>query len=62
MRIRILYAVILCLSLFPGCRQEQSAQDNWWQMRGLVLSTKELAEVESEFSISAPYVDFDVSD
>ena len=46
MRIRILYAAILCLGLFTGCRQERSGQDNWWQMRGVVLSTKELAEVD----------------
>ena len=46
MRIRILYAVILCLSLFPGCRQADTTHDSWWQMRGVVLSTKELAEVD----------------
>ena len=46
MRIRILYAVILCLSLFPGCRQAETTHDSWWQMRGVVLSTKELAEVD----------------
>ena len=36
----------LLLSLLCACSQTEPVQDSWWQMRGLVLSTKELAEVD----------------
>ncbi len=40
-------AALLSLFLLGSCaRTERPEDDCWWQMRGLVLSTKELAEVD----------------
>ena len=37
--------LLLCVLLALACKQS-AEEDSWWQMRGLVLSTKELAEVD----------------
>ena len=37
--------IVLCAFLATACK-ETVKEDGWWQMRGIVLSTKELAEVD----------------
>ena len=39
-------ALLLCALLTLACDRRPAQEDGWWQMRGLVLSTQELAEID----------------